>query len=459
MKYRLPCFILIAVMIMSLLTSCSPSAALMKLEEGERADLLFDITNSVYTDSYLVRLESKISGILERMKMELRITGDSYFIGMNSEDPIIHFETNAETEVFLSASSSTSRMRMRSGYRDGKMYIQNATSSSLYSRITAEEYLAHLSEDTSADNEALALAHKSAATKSCIRKEDGNWLATFSGFPEESLSLLISNYFNSSVLMLDKASIIGMTVEVEATKRLELIEIRYTLHFDGNASAETTLKILEADEKSLPKIDLYKFREVSDLRVIDIIRNKFSDKLNSASGQIGMIDIVIINQYGDSDHTRVESDISYSSGEEGFTFNYSYGNPAVPDTIAELNYKDGKLISGSGTVMDSSMNELEARSYILSLVDSGDLINALISDFEIDEKDPNKYIFHIDSPSITRYYTKLGNFPFESIKSSAILSVTLKDDAVAEYTYYLKITAEYSNRRISITQSNTRTFE
>lgn len=461
MKHRLPYLILAFLMLLPLLSSCSAGSMLMKLEEGERADMLFDITNSVYTDSYLVRLESNISGILDNMKIELNVTRDSYYIDMLSDSPTVHFETNAKSEVFFSDTSATSQMRLRSGYRDGKMYIQNAVSSSLYSYVTAEEYLEHIYEGSQTLNESLTLAHKSAAKKSCVRLNDGRFLASFTDFPEDELALLISAYFDSTVLTLDKASLTGLTVEIEATKKLELIEMRFILHYDGEASATSTLKILEADLNSLPKIDLYKFREVGDLRVIDMVKNKLAEKINSGSGSLTMTDKVTVNNRGNSNLKNVESTIDYSNADSVFTFDYSYENAAVPGAVSKLRYRDGKMYSVNGdteTVFNSSMSELEARSYIFALVDKGDLMNALISDYEIDKNDPNKYIFRIESPSITEYYYLIGYYPLDSITSSATLTVTLKEGEIAEYTYNLAIYANYNNYRVRINQSNTRIF-
>ena len=105
------------------------------------------------------------------------------------------------------------------------------------------------------------------------------------------------------------------------------------------------------------------------------------------------------------------------------------------------------------------MSDLEARAYIMKRFDTGDMVNALVSDYRIDENNPDKYIFYIDSPSVTEYYQYVGGLPPGSVESTGRIEITIKDDEIVEYRYYLSITAKYLTYSAKITQSNIRTFE
>ena len=105
------------------------------------------------------------------------------------------------------------------------------------------------------------------------------------------------------------------------------------------------------------------------------------------------------------------------------------------------------------------MNEYEARAYLLSLIDPGNLAGAPISSFITDDKDPNKYTLYIESPSIDKYYYLIGGYPLDSINTSARIELILKDGELSEYRYYLTINAEYYNYKVRIVQINTRIFE
>lgn len=461
MKKRLTLFCLVFFMILPSLTSCSYGSAIMKLDEGDRAAALFDAVNTVSRASYLLRRETKLSGRIDTLKADINITHDSYFFDLNTEAPTVHFETNVETTAHLSPEPYTTSIRVRSGYRDGKMYVQNSATSSMYSKITAEDYFTYLNQ-SAADEEKIISALKSAATQTCQRNSDGSWYAAFSDFPEDELGFLATAYLDPTVFTFKDAAVEGLIVAVEATKRLELKEMQFTLIFDKNASAVTTVKLLEADKNDLPKINLYKFKEISDLRFLGELQGKLNEKLASDSYALSMNDVITITKSG-AGTTRKETDshIKFASSADGVTFEYIYSNP-VTDTISELQYRDGVLYATSGnteTVFDPSMNEYEAHTYLLSLIDAGNLAGAPVSDFEVDEANPNKYTLYIDSPPIDTYYYHIGGYPLDAIKASARIVLILQNGEISEYRHYLTINAEYYSYKVRIIQANTRIFE
>lgn len=462
MKKRLTILCLVFFLILPTFPSCSYRSAIMKLDEKDRATAIFDAVNKVNRASYLLRRETKLSGAIEGLQAEVDITYDSYFFDMNTDAPTVHFETTAETTAYIKSEPYTTTVRVRSGFRDGKMYVQNSTTSSMYSNITAEDYFAYLNKDTALD-EKITAALKSAATQTYNANGDGSWFVGFSDFPEDELYVLASAYFDPAVFSFQEASIGGLIVAIEATKKLELKKMEFTLLFDKNASASTTVTLLEADKEDLPKINLYKFKEVSDLRFLSELQGKINEKLSSDSYTLSMNDTITVTRT-QAGTTRSETDahIEFSDSEGGITFEYTYQNPAVPNAASELQYRGGVLYATSGeteSVFDPSMNEYEARAYLLSLIDPGNLAGAPVSSFEADEKNPNQYTLYIESPSIDKYYSYIGGFPLDAIDTSARIVLTLDDGEISEYRYYLTINAEYYNYKVRIVQTNTRIFE
>lgn len=462
MKKRLTILCLVFFLIIPSLTSCSYRSAIMKLDEKDRAAAIFDAVNNVNRASYLLRRETKLSGTLEGLQAEVNLTYDSYYFDLNTETPTVHLETTAETTAYIESEPYTTTVRVRSGFRDGKMYVQNSATSSMYSNITAEDYFAYLNKDAALD-EKITAALKSAATQTYNANGDGSWFVGFSDFPEDELNLLASAYFDPAVFRFQNTSINGLIVAIEATKKLELKEMQFTLLFDKNASATTTVKLLEADKEDLPKINFYKFKEVSDLRFLGELQGKINQKLASDSYALSMNDTLTITRSRASTvRTETDAHIEFADSKNGITFEYTYQNPAVPDTISELQYRDGVLYATSGgseTVFDPSMNEYEARAYLLSLIDPGNLAGAPVSSFEADEKNPNQYTLYIESPSIDKYYSYIGGYPLDAIDTSARIVLTLNDGEISEYRYYLTINAEYYNYKVRIVQVNTRIFE
>jgi hypothetical protein len=461
MKKRLTTFCLVFFLIIPSLTSCSYRSAIMKLDEKDRAAAIFDAVNNVNRASYLLRRETKLSGTLDGLQAEVDLTYDSYYFDLNTETPTVHLETTVETTAYIKSEPYTTTVRVRSGFRDGKMYVQNSATSSMYSNITAEDYFAYLNKNAAIDK-IITNALKSAATQTCNANKDGSWLVGFSDFPEEELNLLASAYFDPAVFSFQEASIGGLIVTIEATKKLELKEMQFTLLFDKNASAVTTVKLLEADKEDLPKINLYKFKEVSDLRFLGELQGKINEKLASDSYALSMNDVITITRSGaGATRTETDSHIEFASSAEGITFEYSYQNP-VSDSSSELQYRDGVLYATSGggeTVFDPSMNEYEAHAYLLSLIDPGNLAGAPVSSFEADEKNPNQYTLYIESPSFDKYYSYIAGYPLDAINTSARIVLTLKDGEISEYRYYLTVNAEYYNHKVRIVQTNTRIFE
>ena len=189
MKKRLTILCLVFFLIIPSLTSCFYRSAIMKLDEKDRAAAIFDAVNNVNRASYLLRRETKLSGTLEGLQAEVNLTYDSYFFDMNTETPTVHLETTAETTAYIESEPYTTTVRVRSGFRDGKMYIQNSATSSMYSSITAEDYFAYLNKDAALD-EKITAALKSAATQTCNANGDGSWFVGFSDFPEDELTFL-----------------------------------------------------------------------------------------------------------------------------------------------------------------------------------------------------------------------------------------------------------------------------
>lgn len=469
MKKRLTLLCLVFSLIIPSLCSCSYGRAIMKLDDGDRAAALFDAVNKVNRASYLLRRETKLSGTLDSRKTEVSITYDSYFSDMNTETPSVHFETNAKTTVYVrdsvtavSTPVSTS-IRLASGFRDGKMYVQNSPTSSMYSNITAEEYFEYLAENAEAQEKTIS-ALKSAGTQTCQKNGDGSWYAAFNHFPEEELNFLVSSYFDPAVFSFQDTKIQDLIVQIEATKKLELKVMQFTLIFDKNASAQTTIELLEANKKDLPKINLYKFTEVSDLRFIGKLQNKINEKLASNSFSVSMNDTVTVTQSGmGASIFEADYDLVFSAAKNGITFDYLVVNSDVPETTFKYQYRDGVLsttLENTGSFLDDAeMNEYEARAYLLSLIDAGNLAGAPVSEFIADEKDPNQYTLYIESPSIDKYYHIISGYPLDAIKSSARFELILKDGEISEYRYYLTITAEYYNYMVRIVQSNERIFE
>lgn len=463
MKKRLTLICLVFFMILPYLTSCSYGSAIMKLDEGDRAAALFDAVNKVSRTSYLLRRETKLSGRIDTLKADINITHDSYFFDLNTEAPTVHFETNVETTAHLSPEPYTTSIRVRSGYRDGKMYVQNSATSSMYSKITAEDYFAYLNQ-SAADEEKIISALKSAATQACQRNPDGSWYAAFSDFPEDELGFLATAYLDPTVFTFKDAAVEGLIVAVEATKRLELKEMQFTLIFDKNASAVTTVKLLEADKNDLPKINLYKFKEISDLRFLGELQNKINEKLASDSYSLSMNDVLTVTQSGmGASVFKADYRLVFSETENGTAFDYTVVNSNSPEVTYHYWYLDGLLcseIDESKTFLDKTeMNEYEAHIFLLSMIDTGNLAGAPISSFITDDKDPNKYTLYIESPSIDKYYYLIGGYPLDSIDTSARIELILKDGELSEYRYYLTINAEYYNYKVRIVQTNTRIFE
>ena len=465
MKKRLTTFCLVFFLIIPSLTSCFYRSAIMKLDEKDRAAAIFDAVNNVNRASYLLRRETKLLGIIGTLKADVNITYDSYFFDMNTDTPTVHFETAADTTVYVSSEPYSTSVRTRSGYRDGKMYVQNSPTSSMYSNITAEDYFAYLNKNAALD-EKITAALKSAATQNCNANRDGSWFVGFSDFPEEELNILASAYFDPAVFSFQEASIGGLIVAIEATKKLELKEMQFTLLFDKNASATTTVKLLEADKEDLPKINFYKFKEVTDLRFLGELQGKINQKLASDSYALSINDTVTVTQSGmGASIFKADYDLAFSTTESGFTFDYTVVNSNSPEVTYHYWYRDDVLSStleyeNTETFLDKTeMNEYEAQIFLLTLIDPGNLAGAPVSSFETDEKNPNQYTLYIESPSIDKYYSYIGGYPLDAIDTSARIVLTLNDGEISEYRYYLTINAEYYNYKVRIVQVNTRIFE
>ncbi len=470
MKKRLFAIIL-CIALLCQFTACSEKIDLMKLEGAERADAFFDIVNEDPADAYGCELNMKITGSLYGLALEAAIESDTVYVGYNSNSPILHTEVESEITVGSGSTKTVQKTSSVSGYRDGKMYEmseRDGTKNALVSQITAEEYKTHKESLVNYSDEELSDIHKSATVKECNKNEDGTWSATYSGYPEESVSALIDYAFDPTVLILDGWSVKDIVFTIEADEEFLPIDWQYEIVFEKTEGdftkpeASSEVEFHDIGTAEAPDLDLSSYTEVEGLADLQKIRNILADKFAAQSGSFSTDGEQSVKIAGTSQYTREIDAVSFKT--EGGKFSFRIDARVNPNSIsgsydAVINYKNGtfKMEGKDISTVTQEMTDSEARAYISHLYDPAGLSNAQISDIAL-RKDGFTHLLTIANPDYSALEASLSALGASGFKGEAVVGIDYENGEIKKYEYTLTLTAKVSGQTLTVEVKNTVTF-
>ena len=464
--------IFICIALLCPLTACSDKFDLMKLEGNERADAFFDIVNEDPAENYGCELNMIITGSLYGLALEAKIESDTVYVGYNSNNPVLHTEIESEITIGSGDTATVQKTSSVSGYRDGKlneMTERDGSKNALVSSITADEYRAHKEALVDYSDEELSVIHKSATVKECNKNEDGTWSATYSGYPEESVTALIDYAFDPTVLILDGWTVKDVIFTVEADAEFLPTDWEYEIVFeksDGDFTAPVASSKVEFHDigtAEAPALDLSSYTEVEGLADLQKIRSVLSDKFTAESGAFSTDGEQSVKIAGTTQYTREIDAVSFRT--EGGKYTFTIDAQVNPNSIsgsydAVIRYANGtfKMEGKDISTVTQEMSDSEARAYISGLYDPAGLSNAQISDIEL-RKDGYTHLLTVANPNYSALEASLSALGASGFEAEATIGVDFENGEIKKYEYNLTVTAKVGGQDLTVEITNIVTFD
>ncbi len=458
---KLICHILTLITLISLLTSCSPSSALLKLEESERADAFFDLVNKDPADSYTVEMEMELEGTLYGATVKADSKSETTYVGYAGDDPIFHSEGSSVVKVGEVEETSKNIF----GFANGKMYEMKESggeTTSLVSEISASDFKALEEKLIGYTEEELTALHKSATVKECEKDEDGSWKASFSGYSAESIASLVDYCFDPTVLLFDgyKIKDIVFTVESDADFLPTDWDYRIVFESDGTEGeyteprAKTDIKFENIGSAKNPTPDLSGYTEVDGLADLRIIRDLLSERLYSESGSFNLETKQTVTSVSSMNFTREKDSVEYKTENGKYTFDIKVNLSNLSDqkgTDYHIRYYNG-LFSTLGSGIPNTkqeMSESNARLFIYSLTDPAGLAEAHISEIATGGEEYT-HRFVIKNPDTSALEASLSATGASNFSSEAEVSIVYEDGEIKNYYYNLILKCSVSGQNFTI---------
>ncbi len=431
---------------------------LSALDEGARADAIFDIASQKPSHTYAVDTTETLIGTVYGIRTEAEIYSNSCYVRTDSRSPIVHLEYDMEMKMISGNVTQTDERKEVLGYRDGKMYSMrkfDGESVSLASQLGYDDYVAHEESMRESTEEEFMAAAKSASVKTTQRTDGGGWVLELSGYSEENLELLIDNQFDMIVCRYEGYRPVDMKLTMEIDKRQRPIKKTCTLVFERTDAASDgdddyvepvatyTSTVRDIGRAEAPSVDLSKYKKVDDLRVLDRMQKQLSDLTSADNLEFTADKSIQVNMGGELSAGEITCTTKIQDRDGAYTFTMTQVEaPNTKDeTVYEIAYENGKYsISGKGIPSQTvTMSENEARLMVDQTMDPASFTSSLVSDIKGGSGDFD-YVFTLASPDYSAYEQKYSQYGAENFEAVGTVSVKLKDGAISDYRYVFKLT-------------------
>ena len=455
-------FVLVCLMLLGTLASCSPAAKLEKLEEAERAPHLYEMVDDRMNKvrSYNLEMELEMTALISGQK--LRVEGSSDVALINGKKNNFVQITETEMTGSLNGDEIVSQ-KIVEGFQDGKMFYHSKSKEngeksevSLYSNIDKEAYLAHREAmSDSFDINPDTLTH--AETTTCKMNDDGTWVATYTDFNETGMESFVKLFDSYTEALGSGLSVDDVKMTLKTDKKLYPTQIELEVEFGGNQytlgdtqpSCKMTIDFSDFNDVEVDKVDLADYTEVDDLRAIDTVTKAMEDYAKLENGRFELNIDQTVSVGGRKESSLERNVCSFATDKDGkFSYNITAKTNIYNIIIAYANgvqtttLKQGSQSSGPNK---EKQTEAEAKASIERLMNLAKLDKNNIAD--IKDNGDGVYVFTLKDVDLSAFAALMD--PSKGDKTGEV-TVTMKDGKLESYVYKLTVFATLSTGDVSI---------
>ncbi len=422
----------------------STSKSFEKLSAKEQAFYLlhYEPLADATLSSYTVDMELSISG--SAMGLATTASSQNTLKVCRPSSGDLFYLQDATTSVHMSQGefSQTITQQLQEGYANGKMFsaCQSSTDEddyAVFSHITAADYLRHR-EAMENDASIQDLNSGDCTTVTC-EKVAGGYKAQLSGFTAAGLEKMSS-------MWRDMTDLFGVQVaDVHLTLSVDEALMPQSMHLDLSfalAATPTQMQIsatysgYNTTSPSAPNLSSY--REIADLRVVDILEKAFSEAEDAKNLSFDFAANFDGNALGNSTQES-EVNISFLNGVYSF-----FVDETINSNTRITQYANGKITqtTNGGSTAQQDITDGDARRWIHDYILPVSLDLAMISEVSAPG---NRYTVRIDKADpiyIVRLLSAYG-VSEEDVAARATLTVRLQEDGslyAIEYFIMGKVT-------------------
>ena len=462
--------LVVAVMLLSLAfstTSCSASARLERMEEPQRAEYFYYVTDrnmsyaSSLTYDQTMVLDATINGAAYKQTTEVAVTFVSDRNGMSLVE-------KAKTTVDTVGGGTV--IYSDTGYIDGVMFSRNkegGNETKLKSSVSLEDYAA-FNQYRNAKAPLITVGEGYANTMTCKQNEDRTWTATYEGFTEEGLAPFLYMLRGVDYYLTAEHKITDVRMTLQADAQLNLTHSRIEFIFAENSKVEYEPPVVTLENTYYgwnstvmdEAYDLSGFTEVDDLRAVDVFLDAVLERIYQPSGTVDKT-IVTVAKTGGYNHEATEQQRMTFSDRDGFAFDLSY---QAEDYEYKMSYADGQVCVrayDAGTLLDTMtevMSEADAHATVGKLIDSEGITARSISGVEIINAETGVVRFTLSDAFESYYRAQYEMAGMTMTSFSGYCEVDLPDGMLSEYRYHIDMILVIEGGYVKTTVDITVTF-
>ena len=467
---RIVTIIIAAAILMGLalpLTSCSAAKRLARMDEPQRADYFYRVTdrNMSYAASgsydQTTVLEATVNGVDYKQTTTATVT----FI--SSRTDVIYLE-QAKTTVDVVGGGTV--IYEDSGYVDGTMFSyskEGNNETKIKSPISLEDYGA-FREYQNAGVPTVAVGEGMSEINTCKQNDDGTWTATYEGFTVEGMVPFLYMLRGVDYLVTSEHDIADVRLTMNADEKLYPTSMKIEFIFEAKTETATATPVVTMENRyhgwnntTLSETyDLSDFTEVDDLRAVDVFTTALLERCTAESGDFTVKVDTTATGSGYDNHVVNEQKISFRS-EGGYRFTYEYDEDGYDYKIGYSDgnmsirvYEDGEKVHSE--TMD--MTDAEARGTVSQLADPEGITSQSISDVEILDAEAGVVRFTLSEAFENSYKEQYEMSGISMTAFKGYCEATLADGILTEYRYHMEMTLRIEGETVKTVVDMTITF-
>ena len=377
-----------------------------------------------------------------------------------TEDELLHHVQTSSTSTANGESTVSITER---GYQNGIAYYASGDVEDLYEQhfqapLSKEDYQQHY--ETVAKQGAFECKFTDAdcKTKSSEKLEEG-WAATYTDFTEEYVKASLASMQELKLLLGGKFAVCDFCITLTTDKKFLPTHINVVFVFEAIdkgtdlplPEVSMDIRYTNPNQTDIQPIDLTDYREVQDIRVLDLMNIWINNFANDQSGKF-------ISSYHDLDS---RSDMSLNDQyalKQAYSFSRENGAFEYAATINEMEfitnavYKNGVqsyVITNQGTPisegsLELSQSDAEQMIYAMLFPTNFGTQNK-ISDIKVEQKGYTLYTFTVEDPIekyqvLQKYDGRIKNF-----SCTAEYTLSIRKDDLEYWSYSFLATYEVGN--------------
>jgi hypothetical protein len=392
--------------------------------------------------SYTIDMQLSISG----SAMGLATTASSQHtlkVCRPSSGDLFYLQ-DATTSIHMSQGnfSQTITQQSQEGYANGKMFSACQSSAdeedyAVFSHITAADYLRHR-EAMENDASIQDLNSADCTTVTC-EKVTGGYKAQLSGFTAAGLEKMAPMWRDMTDLFGAQVADVHLTLSVDEELMPQSLHLELSFALAATPTQMQINATYSGYNTTTPTApNLSSYREIADLRVVDILEKAFSEAEDAKNLSFDFAANFDGNALGNSTQES-EVNVSFLNGVYSF-----FVDETINGSTRITQYANGKIkqTTNGGSAAQQDITDGDARRWIHDYIQPVSLDLAMISEVSAPG---NRYTVRMDKADPTYIVRLLSAYGVseEDVTARAMLTVRLQEDGslyAIEYLIMGKVT-------------------